>query len=256
MNRPCRLAAAAVVWLLLSGCSAPRNTVTQFSTVDALMAGAFDGHTPCAELLKHGDLGLGTFDKLDGEMILLDGRLYQVRGDGTVTSPATSLTTPFAAVVRFRPDTTAAVAPHTDFAGFSRLIDEAAPNPNIFCAIRMRGTFAAMTTRSVPAQQPPYVGLAEAAKAQSMFHHENITGTIVGFRCPQYVSGINVPGYHLHFISDDRAAGGHVLNFVSAGGTVELDQCRRFVLVLPRHESFADLDLGKDRRLELEAAER
>jgi acetolactate decarboxylase len=256
MNSSCCRSAVVTVLLLLIGCSAPRDTVTQFSTVDALMVGAFDGHTPCSELMKHGDLGIGTFDRLDGEMVLLDGQLYQVHADGTVTSPASSLTTPFAAVVRFKTDTTAAVAANSDFAGFTRLIDEAAPNRNIFCAIRMRGTFSTMTTRSVAAQQRPYVGLAEAAKAQSVFHYENITGTIVGFRCPDYVSGINVPGYHLHFISDDRTAGGHVLNFISTGAVAELDQCHRFILVLPRHESFGGLDLSEDRRSELEEAER
>src|SRR3954462_12525815 len=106
---------AVLAVALLAGCAAPRNTVTQIRAIDALLAGAYDGQTPSGELTRKGDLGLGTFDKLDGEMVVLDGHIYQVRADGKVYSPAPSVTTPFAAVVKFRPTGSAALKEGTPF---------------------------------------------------------------------------------------------------------------------------------------------
>src|SRR6202158_1160555 len=58
------------------------KTIFQTSTVDALMEGASQGDMTMGELKTHGDFGLGTFDGLDGEMIELDGKVFQVRADG------------------------------------------------------------------------------------------------------------------------------------------------------------------------------
>ena len=241
----------------LGGCagSAPRDTVTQVSTIDALLAGAYDGQLSVRQLLQYGDTGIGTFDKLDGEMVLLDGVVYQVRADGKVYRPPLDLMTPFAAVVHFRADRSFPVARAMSFAQFEQAIDRRCPNKNTFYAIRARGTFARMKTRSVPAQKKPYPALVEVAKRQPVFEMTNVSGRLVGFRCPPFVKGINVPGYHLHFITDDQRAGGHVLDFAMKQGHVELDVCNRFVMLLP-HGNGAPLDLSKDRAAELEQVEK
>ena len=63
-----------VTSFFLFGCStAPQNVVYQESTVDALLSGVYDGELPLEQLRKHGHFGIGTFDRLDGEMVLLDG---------------------------------------------------------------------------------------------------------------------------------------------------------------------------------------
>jgi acetolactate decarboxylase len=229
----------------------------QVCTIDALLAGGFDGHVECRELLRHGDFGLGTFDRLDGEMVVLDGIVYQIKADGSVTRPDLGLKTPFAAVCRF--ETTKTLEPDggIDLKTFEGFLEACIPDRNVFCAIRLDGTFAEMTTRSVPAQDPPYPLLVDVAKKQSVFRFENIRGTIVGFRCPSFVQGINVPGYHLHFISDDRTRGGHILNFRLATGTCRIGLCHRFLLQLPEsNRAFQDLDLSKDRSAELQTIER
>ena len=243
--------------LLLTGCTtAPKNTVTQVSTIDALMAGAYDGQMTLGELLKHGDLGIGTFDALDGEMIVMDHLVYQARADGTVQLMPTNVTTPFASVVNFKADMTPCLKTVLTEETFQATVDELAPNQNLFLAVQFDGYFTSMKVRSVPKQEKPYPPLAEAAKHQAVFEYTGVSGTVLGFRCPAFVKGINVPGWHLHFISDDKTKGGHILDFTTIGGNLQLDSCNRFYMVLPEQKEFNALNLSQDRSAELERIEK
>ncbi len=229
-----------------------QDTVMQVSTIDALVAGLYDGTMSCDRLLQYGDLGIGTFDRLEGEMVVLDGTVYQVKVDGKVYTPDEKITTPFAAVCRFGADDTIELKKGLKFKELEEAIDASLPNKNLFYAVKITGTFSYMKTRSVPAQSKPYPPLAEVTKGQAVFEMNNIAGTIVGFRCPPYVQGINVPGYHLHFISDDRARGGHILGLEIDTGICHVDRSNRFLLVLPTEgEAFQKVDLSKDRSKEL-----
>jgi len=258
MARTRRMLVMMLALAVLAGCSTPatQDTITQVSTIDALLAGAYDGHLTCGALVEHGDLGLGTFDRLDGEMVLADGVVYQVKADGKVYTPPPTLTTPFAAAVHFRPDAVFPLDQTRTLAQFKQEIDKRCPNRNVFYAIRARGTFSFMKTRSVPAQKRPYPPLVEVTRTQPVFEMKDVTGTIVGFRCPPCVNRINVVGYHLHFLKDDLSAGGHVLDFVMAKARVEVDVCHRFVMLLPRDEAaMQNLDLTRDRGAELKKVE-
>lgn len=211
----------------------------------------------CGQLLSYGDFGIGTFNNLDGEMILLNRKCYQVKADGKVYMPEMRKTTPFACVVKFKKDMTIKLKEGTDFHGLEEIMKTAVPNMNIFCAVKLKGRFLKMKTRSVPAQKKPYPPLVEVTKHQPVFDLENISGTIVGFRSPGYVKGISVPGFHLHFISDDCKSGGHVLEFTLDKGAAEIDICNRFLMILPEDDSvFSEIDLSRDRSSDLEEAER
>ncbi len=237
--------------------SVPRDTITQISTIDALLAGVYDGHITCKELLRHGDFGIGTFDKLDGELVLLDGNVYQVKADGSVVRPRDGILTPFAAVSRFQADTVLAAGEGMDLKGLLKFLDEHISNKNMFFGVKMQGIFSRMKTRSVPSQQKPYPPLVEVSKKQSVFDMENVTGTIVGFRCPDYVKGINVPGYHLHFLTENRRQGGHILDFSIERVEIEIDACSKFFLMIPESSrDFGRVDLNVDREEELEEVER
>ena len=241
----------------VGGCrTVPPGVITQISTIDALMAGAYDGQMPCAELPRYGNLGIGTFDALDGEMVILDGRVHQACSDGTVHCPPLRRNTPFASVVRFVPERRIAVPPGTDFASFQALLDQQLPNQNVFWAIRVRGYFARVKTRAVPGQAKPYLSLLEASKQQRVIETENTPGTVVGFRVPPYAKGIGLTGYHLHFLSDDGHSGGHMLEMVISDGVAEVEACHEFHLMLPKDEGFAHADLTKDRSKDLDKAER
>lgn len=243
--------------LFCLGCSDRTNTVTQTSTIDALLAGHYDGDMTCGELLEYGNFGIGTFDRLEGEMAVIDGKVYQIKADGKVYRPNTNITTPFASVCMFQADDSIEVKSQCDFAGLENVIGRAVGSDNIFCAIRIDGEFSYMKTRSVPAQTKPYPELAEVTKSQAVFEMNDIAGTIVGFRCPEFVKGVNVPGCHLHFLSDDRSKGGHILECRMESGTINIDRCNKFMLLLPEDSDlFAELDLTKDRTEQLKAAEK
>ncbi len=243
------------VWAV--GCAGPvRDTLYQTSTIDALLAGVYDGDLPLRALRKHGDLGIGTYDGLDGEMVLLDGRFYQVKADGKVYSPELHGETPFAAVCAFQPEATFAISKGANMTSVEAQIDREMPNQNQFCAIRIEGRFKAMRTRSVPRQKRPFPLLKEIAATQPVFDLENVAGTIVGFRCPPFAASVNVPGYHLHFLSQDRLRGGHILAFEMVTGTAQVDCLDRFVMQLPGTEDFATVDLATDRQQDLQSVEK
>ena len=190
-------------------------------------------------------------------MVVLDGTVYQVKADGTVSRPAATTRTPFAAVCAFRADQSCAIDKEMDFKGLEAFLDGRLPNTNVFYAIRITGTFSLMETRSVPPQAKPYPPLAEVTKTQPRFTMNDVSGTIVGFRCPPFVKGINVPGYHLHFISDDRTQGGHILALKIRSGRCDVDLCNRLLLILPEDQAaLAGADLSKDRSGELEKVEK
>ena len=242
--------------LLLAGCATPsRNTLFQTSTIDALLAGVYDGDLTLRDLRRHGDFGIGTFQHLDGEMILLNGAFYQVKADGRVESPDLDGQTPFAAVCFFNPGPAFSIPAGSGLAALEGQIDLLAPNPNLFQAIRIDGHFNFMRTRSVPAQERPYPPLSEVAASQPVFERQHVSGTLLGFRCPPYVAGINVPGYHLHFISTDRSFGGHVLAFELLTGLGQLSELSQFTMQLPLTDDFAGVDLTPDRGAELKGVE-
>lgn len=253
-----RFLLAALCISLLAGCaSVEQDKVTQVSTIDALLVGVYEGAMPLSELREYGDFGIGTYEGLDGEMLLLDGTFYQVKADGKIYNPPDTDKTPFASVVRFKANSKFELDSPLSFAELCARIDKTASNKNLFVAIHIKGRFAGMKTRSVPKQQKPYPPLVKVTAKQPEFELGAVDGEIVGFRLPSYVKGINVPGYHLHFISADRKSGGHILGFSMESGTVELDKISRFQMILPEKVAdFGGADLSKDRSRELEKAEK
>lgn len=243
--------------LSTSGCrSGNGNHLTQIAVIDSLMAGVYDGSMTLGELKGYGDFGIGTFDRLDGEMLLLNGTIYQIRSDGSVRIPPDTGTTPFASVLNFHPVRRDRLSERMTYEQLCRHLDHLASNMNIPVAIRIRGRFAKVHTRSVPAQNKPYPPLFEVARHQPEFQLENVSGDLAGFRLPPYVKGLNVPGWHLHFLTDDKTAGGHVLGLELLDGTVEFAPVYDWQIRLPRSDGgFAGADLTRDRTGELRAVE-
>lgn len=232
-----------------------KDTIYQVSTIGALMEGAYDGAVSFGELAQHGDFGIGTFDSLDGEMVALDGGFYGVGADGKAYPVAEAVKTPFAAVTFFEADKIIRLGKPMSYGELTQHLDTLLPTRNIFYAIKLEGTFKYVKTRSVPRQAKPYPPLLEVTKNQSVFEFHNVEGTVVGFWFPQYMGKVNLPGYHLHFITKDRTGGGHILDCEPVNVVVEIDDTRDFFMVLPSDEEFDKVDLEKDTRAELAEAE-
>jgi acetolactate decarboxylase len=222
-----------------------RHVLFQTSTIGALLDGAYDGDLSFAELAEHGDLGLGTLNRLDGEMIALDGEFFRADVDGAVSAIPVDAKTPFAVVTRFEPEIDERVEGGLSHEALLARLDDLIPAGAASCAIRLDGRFELIRARSVPAQSPPYRPLAEVVADQHVFELEDVAGTMLGFRFPAYAEGIEVGGYHLHFIGDDRTRGGHVLDSRSAGGLrVRLDPSNDLHVELPPAIDLADPDLA------------
>ena len=129
------------------------------------------------------------------------------------------------------------------------------PSKNIFYAIRIDGRFSFVKARAIPKQNEPYEPLAEVVKQQVVIQFTG-KGTLVGYYSPPFVKGVNVPGFHWHFLTQDRTGGGHVLDCSFAPTTARMDSLRTFTVHLPDSKEFDSLDLSGDKGEELDAVEK
>src|SRR5258707_24256 len=216
----------------------------QSSTMGALLDGVYDGDVTIAEILRHGDFGLGTFNHLDGEMIVLDGICYHLRADGSATVADDADRTPFAAVTRFKADHTLVLTDPMDRADTIARIDSLIDSPNLMYAIRISGQFSELSTRTVMTQTRPYPPFIKATEGQAESRRTDVTGTLAGFRLPDYDQGISVAGYHLHFLDEDRSQAGHALDFQISRGEVPICPLPELPLSLPCTPDFLAANLA------------
>ncbi|OPY41075.1 MAG: Alpha-acetolactate decarboxylase [Methanoregulaceae archaeon PtaU1.Bin222] len=233
-----------------------QETLYQVSTIDALLQGSYEGFVPYAEFKKHGDFGISTFDSLDGEMIAFEGKFFQIRADGKVIEVTNEMTTPFGSITYFSPDYYVPVVYASNITDFARQVEAVLPSKNYMYAVFMRGEFPYMETRSIPRQERPYPRMVDASANQSVFTFYNTSGVVVGFWTPELVEGLNVPGFHLHYLTDDRTGGGHIQNFIVDNVTVELDLTPQFTIVLPTEGSFSVAELSGNLSSDLETVEK
>jgi acetolactate decarboxylase len=209
-----------------------RDILYQVASFNAFSTGQFEGTTRFSELAKHGDFGIGTLNDLDGEMIVLNGTFYQVPVDGKPVLVNQNALTPYATVTFFDADITLNVNNMT-YSELTSYINESLPDDEAIYAIKVSGIFDYVKTRSVPAQTQPYPPLSEAVNHQAVFELANVTGTAVGFYFPNSMSGVDFAGYHLHFLTDDFTAGGHMLESVIRNAKVQIDYTNKYSLILP-----------------------
>jgi acetolactate decarboxylase len=231
-----------------------RHRMYQISTSAALVEGADTGAVCSRTLLEHGDFGLGTFENLDGEMVILDGAIYQVRGDGCVKLRKDDFQIPFAVVTRFQEEASFESQTIRCLKDLELACDPHRESDNLFYALRIDGTFETVHARAVSGIAPG-TRLVDAAKEQKEFHLSNIEGTLVCLWSPSYSSAFNVPGYHFHFISKDRTKGGHVLDCSAKTSRVGLQMLCEYDVRLPDKGSFLTSDLSNDPATTLQKVE-
>ena len=232
----------------------PVHTLFHVSTSGALVEGIYEKAVSSALLLNYGDFGIGTFDNLDGEMVVLDGAIYQVRSNGTVTQIKDDAGTPFAVVVWFVADREATITEAMGFEDLRKLCDEFRDSANLFYAVRVDGHFDRVHTRAMRATLDG-LPLAQAAAIQPEFDFHDIDGTLVGVWAPEFSSSLNIAGYHFHFLSHDRTKGGHLLECTGKNLRVQIERLTEYHLSLPESEEFLRADLTKDPSNDLAYAE-
>ena len=228
------LSAFYAVWQFQANSAsvADKDVLFQLAAFNTFSNGNYSGVMSYGELAKHGDFGIGTFDGLNGEMIALNGVFYQIPSDGIPRQVDSNMTTPYATVTYFQADQTFTVS-DLNYTQLKAQIDGVLTSQDAIYAIKVSGTYDYAQTRSPAKQTQPYPALADALKTQSVFTLTNVSATAVGFWFPNSMNGVDYAGYHLHLITGDHAAGGHLLDCIITNATVEIEQINQYKLVLP-----------------------
>lgn len=225
------------------------DKIYQYSVFTALANKIYDGTLTVADVKKKGNTGLGTFNGLNGEMIVSDGVVYQWTGKGEINIPADTTLVPFTVVSFFDEDQRIEVSSVQSYAELKVLIEELLPSKNFAYTFKITANFETFKCGSANKQPRPFIKtLSDALVNRPTFDLENISGTLVGFWYPEYIGKINVPGFHLHFISDDKKHAGHVLDFKASNIKVGIDHCSGFDIELVETEAFekSDFDLTQE----------
>ena len=207
----------------------------------------FDGDLSVAKLKSKGTIGLGSYTQLDGELIMLDGIPYRVREDGVVSIPENDDKIVYANAAFFNPEYNFKIGGSIGYDTLRERINKNLPTENQFYAFRIKGDFKYMKCGGLHKQEKPYEeGLDVLIPNRPIFERENFSGTMVGFYCPEFIGNINVAGYHMHFISEDKKFGGHVMEFESKNLEVEIDPLLEYQFVLPNSQDFFNVALDKE----------
>ena len=224
--------------------SEPKGTLFQVSTVTGLERGLFYPVTTVGQMKQHGNTGVGAFEGMDGELLIIDGQAYNAMYDGKVVPVGDNSPIVYGAAAFLNADRTASLQNVASYEQLQQSLEKLLPNRNIFYVFKIQATFNSLKVRSTAKQEKPYPGLAVVVKNQSTFEFKNIKGTLLGFRCPAYIQGIYAPGFHLHFISDDRQKGGHVLEANLAEATAQIGYLSQMHLLLPDNEATRAMDMS------------
>ena len=233
----------------------PRPPVFISAPLAALVEGIYRADTTIGRLHQKGNFGIGTFNDLDGEMVLLDGKVYCLRPQGDAEVIGDDIRTPFALVTQFEGDTEERFDSRVAEADFEHALLDLIPSTNLMYALRIEGRFSYLRARSVP-KQSNYLPLADIAALQTVFEFKDVEGTIVGFYTPNFLSGVHLPGLHLHFITKGRTRGGHLLAAATNGVTVKLQHAPAVELGLPMTFAFLTMERVRDMQADLDKVER
>ena len=212
---------------------APSSDLLHVSSYSLLADGQYKGVVTVGDLKNNGTFGIGGYEHMDGELLMLDGTVWQITHDGEVIEPSDETEVCFANIIWFDPTITYQVNETLDKAEVYSVITESFPDDDTIYAVKITGDFADMRARSVPSQSPPYPPLSAVIENQSVFELGAVSGTLTGFWFPEWMAGINVAGFHQHFISGDNTTGGHALDYSIEDVTISIQPVLGFTYIHP-----------------------
>jgi acetolactate decarboxylase len=232
------------------------NTLYTAGHASAFIGGLYTAFYPYGKLKQHGDFGLGAPDKLDGELMILNGKIYQTQASGKTFEVSPEGATPFSVVNFFKANKVLKVTAKMSKEKLYAYLDSVLPNQNGIYAIHIKGRFKEIKTRAFPkVTQQPYLPLAQMLNLQHFFSFKEATGDLIGYRIPAYMDGPNITGYHFHFLSADKKNGGHLIEVLTDNVIIEIDYLDSFTVNIPQTKDFMSFDFKKDRRDEVKQVE-
>lgn len=236
-----------------------KETLYQVSTLQALAMGYTRSVIKVKDLLTHGDIGLGTYEDVNGEMILVDGHPYRADENGNIEEVGEETGVPFCAITRFSGNRNFRLEKVQDIDGLKTILNlkiEEDFGLNSMHIARIEGTFSKVMARSEAPYRSQHITLKEVLKkTQKDFVFNDIKGTMVCVYFPDYMDGINAPGWHLHFVSEDRSKGGHVFDLSLTEGKAYLDKISRIEIQLPEEAAFDTYSLKEASDKEIKEVE-
>lgn len=235
------------------------NKIYQASTLQALALGYTRPVVTVQELLQHGDTGLGTFEHVDGEMIILDGVCYQAKQDGSIVRAEDTAGVPFAVAGSVKGGKSFRMGEMRNIAAIKQELTlrvEEDFGLNSIHVARIDGWFYTIRARAGAPYRSQHVTLKNIlSKTQKDFSFEQLHGTLVCVYYPDYMDGINAAGWHMHFLSEDRTLGGHVFEAAMETGECLLQKIDRIEIQLPREAAFDTYSLKEASQDEIEEVE-
>ena len=233
--------------------------IFQISTLQALALGYSRAVVPVSELLKHGDIGLGTFEDVNGEMIVADGECWRATEDGTVWRAEPDMGVPFASVAKAGYSVDFEIEGIKDIGKLKELLTlkiEEDFGLNSIHIARIDGYFHTIHARAGAPYRSQHITLKDIlSKTQKDFCFESLYGTLVCVYYPDYMDGINASGWHMHFVSQDRSLGGHVFEVSMRSGECQVQKMDRIEIQLPKEPAFDTYSLKEASKDEIAQVE-
>lgn len=232
------------------------NRLYQYGIADAFVGGLYRGTLPLEDLKRKGDFGLGAPDLVDGELTMYDGRFYQTKATGNTAEPDGHLKTSLFFITFFKPEIFFSVNSRIDEKSLQQRITDELKHKNNIYAIKVSGKFSRMVTRAFPPmEKEPFPPLSSVANTQNVFDFSDEKGILVGYYIPDYLNGINVKGFHFHYLSEDRKHGGHVLAFTGEHLNIEIAEMKSFELETSKDDNFQNFKFKTQGHEDLEQIE-
>jgi len=216
------------------------TSLFQISTLTALYDGIYDGDEDLSAIKGKGNFGIGTFQGLDGEMVVLDGIFYQIDVNGNVKTDIENMKIPFINLVPLNIEQSyQSSIEFNNISDLTDIIKDKIHGEKYIYAIKIDGTFETITCRSVKKQEKPYPPISEVIKNQSIFQDSEKRGTVVGFYFPEFMSPINTSGIHFHFIDSSKTFGGHLLEIKGKEIKISIDRVESMEIKMLKNNNYA-----------------
>ncbi len=195
--------------------------IYQYSSKQAFYDKKYDSDLTLEKISQFGNFGLGTLNGINGELIISEGKFFQVNYEGIVVEQNLDQHSPFSVIKEFYADTSFQIKDKINLNELKNILDNISTHKAT--AIKVTGDFEYIKTRSVKKQTEPYPDIQLVVANQAEFEFENTDAVLIGFWFPEYLDGANFPGYHFHCLIKGNKGGGHLLECNIKNAKVEVD---------------------------------
>lgn len=217
----------------------------QYSHFWAVNKGCYDGDLSIAELKAHGNLGLGTFNALNGELVVIDNVFYHcANGKARIANDDEKL--PWAAVTKFSIENSFKADDIHTLKALENSIVAQFDSANYPVALSIEAHVKNIALGSVPKQTKPYQPIAEIIDSSILINTGELKVNMVGFYAPGFMYPIKSQGIHLHFVDGQRKVGGHVLDVQLMSAKISYQRLHAAQIIFPQHDDYKQLDLTTD----------